>query len=54
MITSTAGSSQTLSRQPMDDNSPSRGIIIVLSAGVSGVVVVLIAAAVIVIFATNT
>ena len=48
MITSTAGSSQTLSRQPMDDNSPSRGII-VLSAGLIGVVV---AAAVIVISVT--
>ena len=36
----------------MEDNSPSRGIIIVLSAGVSGVVVVLIAAAVIVISVT--
>ena len=37
----------------MDDNSPSRGIIIIaLSAGVSGVVVVLIAAAVIVISVT--
>ena len=48
MITSTAGSSQTLSRQPMDDNSPSRGII-VLSTGLIGVVV---AAAVIVISVT--
>ena len=36
----------------MDDYSPSRGIIIVLSAGLSGVVVVLIAAAVIVISVT--